>query len=88
MPLRSFSTMYHMTMESFRGTNSWNLKNKLSNSLLKRMISIVLATFVIFIFYVLNKELIYNYFDTANINGRAAVGQLEMQAKIKSMNVI
>lgn len=59
------------------------LKNKLSGSRLKSATSIFLIVFVMFVLYGLNKELIFNYFKNANANGRSAVGQQEMQIKIK-----
>ncbi|MDP3758193.1 MAG: hypothetical protein Q8Q86_00585, partial [Candidatus Daviesbacteria bacterium] len=59
------------------------LHNKLSNVKFGLYASTVLIACVLLILYGLNKELTHDYFNKANIKGRAAVGQIEMQTKIK-----
>ena len=48
-----------------------------------RVAGILLIGFIMLALYQLNRQLIYNYFNNANINGRAAVGQIEIQEKAK-----
>lgn len=59
------------------------LNHKLSGSWLKLTVGIVLIVSILMVLYHLNKELIYNYFNTANSNGRSAAGQLQIQTRIK-----
>ena len=59
------------------------LHNKLSNFRFGLSVSTVLIASIVLILYGFNKELTHNYFNEANIKGRAAVGQVEMQTKIR-----
>lgn len=45
----------------------------------------VLVPLVLILFYFLNKNLIYDYFEKANKEGRAAEGQIMMQTKFKKI---
>lgn len=56
---------------------------RLSGSRLRLVVGILLITTIILFLYGLNKEMIYNYFNNANINGRSATGQQQIQSKIK-----
>lgn len=59
------------------------LQDKLSNLKFGFIISTILIVSILSILYGLNKELTHDYFDRANIAGRAASGQIEMQIKIR-----
>lgn len=56
---------------------------KISNAKLKFAGGIALIMILLVSYYILNKEMTHNYFNVANFNGRAAVGQEFLQAKIR-----
>lgn len=59
------------------------LHKKLSTLRFGSIISIFFIFSILFSLYILNRQLIYNYFNTANSNGRSAAGQLQIQTRIK-----
>lgn len=59
------------------------LHKKLSTLRFGSIISIFFVFSILFLLYIFNRQLTHDYFNIANINGRAAFGQMQIQTRIK-----
>lgn len=72
-----------MGISLFLGGTLSAVYEKISNARLKFAGGIALIMILLVFYYILNKEMTHNYFNGANFNGRAAVGQEFLQTKVR-----